>query len=107
MASGFRRIIAARKGLEVDEKELRDAVAAARAAGDSWTVIGGRDGDHEAGGVPAVRWRYRPLGARLTDEADPTALRSRNGHNSPTGFGFRTMRQSPTRSPSVPSLWGG
>ena len=36
----FRRIIEARKGLESADKELRDAVAAARAAGDSWTVIG-------------------------------------------------------------------
>ena len=39
-ATGFRRIIGARQGLESAEKELRDAVAAARAAGDSWTVIG-------------------------------------------------------------------
>lgn len=39
-ASQFRRIIAARKGLDAAEQELRDAVAAARAAGDSWTVIG-------------------------------------------------------------------
>ena len=39
-ASGFRRMIQARKGLERAEQELHDAVAAARAAGDSWTVIG-------------------------------------------------------------------
>lgn len=39
-ASHFRRIIEARKGLDAAEQELRDAVAAARAAGDSWTVIG-------------------------------------------------------------------
>ena len=39
-ASGFRRIIQARSGLEAAERELRDAVAAARASGDSWTVIG-------------------------------------------------------------------
>lgn len=39
-ASGFRRIIQARKDLEAAERELRDAVAAARAAGDTWTVIG-------------------------------------------------------------------
>jgi hypothetical protein len=36
----FRRIIEARKGLDAAERELRDAVAAARDAGDSWTVIG-------------------------------------------------------------------
>jgi hypothetical protein len=36
----FRRIIAARKGVEDAEQELRDAVAAAREAGDSWTLIG-------------------------------------------------------------------
>jgi hypothetical protein len=36
----FRRIIQARKNVEAAEQELRDAVAAARAAGDSWTVIG-------------------------------------------------------------------
>ena len=39
-ATNFRRIIEARKGLESAEMELRDAVTAARAAGDSWTVIG-------------------------------------------------------------------
>ena len=39
-ASHFRRIIAARKALEAAQQELRDAVAAARSAGDSWTVVG-------------------------------------------------------------------
>lgn len=39
-ASHFRRIIQARKGVEDADHELREAVAAARAAGDSWTVIG-------------------------------------------------------------------
>ena len=36
----FRRIIAARKGVASAEDELRGAVAEARAAGESWTVIG-------------------------------------------------------------------
>lgn len=39
-ARHFRRIIEARKGLDVAENELREAVAAARDAGDSWTAIG-------------------------------------------------------------------
>lgn len=39
-AAGFRRIIAARQNLADAEQELRDAVDAARQAGDSWTVIG-------------------------------------------------------------------
>jgi hypothetical protein len=39
-ASHFRRIIAARKAVEAAQRELRDAVAAAREAGDSWTVVG-------------------------------------------------------------------
>jgi hypothetical protein len=39
-ASHFRRIIAARKALEAAQQELRDAVAAARSAGDSWAVVG-------------------------------------------------------------------
>ena len=39
-ADHFRRIIAARKGVEVAENELRAAVLAARDAGDSWAVIG-------------------------------------------------------------------
>lgn len=39
-AQHFRRILAARKSLDDAERELRDAVAAARAAGDSWAVIG-------------------------------------------------------------------
>jgi hypothetical protein len=39
-ATHFRRIIAARQDLADAEQELRDAVHAARDAGDSWTVIG-------------------------------------------------------------------
>lgn len=39
-AEHFRRIIAARKGIEAAEAELRAAVTAAREAGDSWAVIG-------------------------------------------------------------------
>jgi hypothetical protein len=39
-AASFRRILAARRGLADAERELRDAVRAARQAGDSWTVIG-------------------------------------------------------------------
>ena len=35
----FRRILAARQGIAAAEQELRDAVKAARDAGDSWTVI--------------------------------------------------------------------
>lgn len=45
-AQHFRRIIEARKGVEQAEAELRDAVAAAREAGDSWTVIGAALGVH-------------------------------------------------------------
>ncbi|WP_226344699.1 hypothetical protein [Agilicoccus flavus] len=36
----FRRILAARKAVADAEQELRDAVSAARKAGDSWTIIG-------------------------------------------------------------------
>lgn len=39
-AAHFRRVLAARDQLGDAEQELRDAVAAARQAGDSWTVIG-------------------------------------------------------------------
>ena len=39
-AAHFRRILAARANLAAAEKELRDAVHAAREAGDSWTTIG-------------------------------------------------------------------
>ena len=39
-AASFRRILAARRGLAAAEQELREAVRAAREAGDSWTVIG-------------------------------------------------------------------
>lgn len=39
-AAAFRRIVAARQSLAEAEQELRDAVRAARKAGDSWTVIG-------------------------------------------------------------------
>lgn len=39
-AAHFRRILAARKAVADAEQELRDAVHAAREAGDSWTVIG-------------------------------------------------------------------
>lgn len=39
-AQHFRRIVTARMNVEDAERELRDAVEAARDAGDSWTVIG-------------------------------------------------------------------
>ncbi|MGL5824601.1 MAG: hypothetical protein ACRCYU_07170 [Nocardioides sp.] len=39
-AASFRRVLAARRGLTAAEQELREAVRAAREAGDSWTVIG-------------------------------------------------------------------
>ncbi|MBK8445552.1 MAG: hypothetical protein IPL41_02215 [Micropruina sp.] len=39
VAVHFRRILAAREGITAAEQELRDAVKAARDAGDSWTVI--------------------------------------------------------------------
>lgn len=39
-ASGFRGIVTARHDLAAAEQRLRDAVAEARAAGDSWTIIG-------------------------------------------------------------------
>lgn len=39
-AINFRRILAARRNLAEAERELREAVKAARDAGDSWTVIG-------------------------------------------------------------------
>lgn len=39
-AANFRRIVAARRQIAVAQQELEDAVATARDAGDSWTVIG-------------------------------------------------------------------
>lgn len=36
----FRRILAARRSIVEAEAELREAVKAARDAGDSWTIIG-------------------------------------------------------------------
>lgn len=39
-AASFRRIIAAQENLTAAEQKLRDAVRAARDAGDSWTIIG-------------------------------------------------------------------
>lgn len=39
-AQHFRRILAAREALDAADRELRDAVKAAREAGDSWAVIG-------------------------------------------------------------------
>ncbi|MGO1418056.1 MAG: hypothetical protein ACTH0D_09025 [Candidatus Corynebacterium faecigallinarum] len=39
-ATNFRRIIAARKQVDTAKQELQEAVNAARASGDSWTVIG-------------------------------------------------------------------
>lgn len=39
-ATHFRRIVAAKQAVADADDDLREAVAAARAAGDSWTVIG-------------------------------------------------------------------
>lgn len=36
----FRRIVAAVKAVEEADQSLREAVADARAAGDSWTIVG-------------------------------------------------------------------
>jgi hypothetical protein len=46
-ASHFRRIIAARKAVEAAHRELRDVVAAARNAGDPWTIVGAAMGTTE------------------------------------------------------------
>lgn len=39
-ATPFRRVVAARAAADDADRQLHEAVAAARAAGDSWTVIG-------------------------------------------------------------------
>ena len=39
-AAPFRGVVAARAAVDDADRQLREAVAAARAAGDSWTVIG-------------------------------------------------------------------
>lgn len=39
-AESFRRILLAREQVAVAEESLREAVRAARLAGDSWTIIG-------------------------------------------------------------------
>lgn len=39
-AASFRGVVAARAAVDDADRQLREAVAAARAAGDSWTVIG-------------------------------------------------------------------
>lgn len=60
----FRRIIAARKQLAAAETELPEAVAAARKAGDSWTVIGAalditrQAAQQRSGRVQRLRTRY-------------------------------------------------
>ena len=48
-AAPFRRVVAARATADDADRQLREAVAAARAAGDSWTVIGAAlDVTHQA-----------------------------------------------------------
>lgn len=39
-ATHYRRIVAAARAIDAAEAELEDAVAAARAAGDTWAMIG-------------------------------------------------------------------
>lgn len=51
----FRRILAARQGIAAAEQELRDAVKAARDAGDSWTGDRVRAGHDPSGGATALR----------------------------------------------------
>lgn len=48
-ASHFRRIVQAKNRVEAAELELRDAVAAAREAGDSWVIIGAAMGTTRQG----------------------------------------------------------
>ncbi len=54
-AAGFRRILGARRQLDAAEQGLRDAVAAARAAGDSWTAIGAAMGTTRQGAFQRFR----------------------------------------------------
>ncbi len=59
-ATSFRRILAARANLERAEQELRDSVAAARQADESWAVIGAalgttRQNAHQRFGKERVR----------------------------------------------------
>ncbi|HWC23982.1 MAG TPA: hypothetical protein VG502_16920 [Flexivirga sp.] len=59
-ATHFRRIIAASEQLDAAQDELHAAVAAARAAGDSWTVIGAALGVSKQ--AAAQRFGPRPSG---------------------------------------------
>lgn len=65
----FRRIIVARQNLATAEQELRDAVHAARQAGDSWTIIGtaldtSRQAAQQRSAISGPRrHRSRPAGA--------------------------------------------
>ncbi len=54
----FRRIIAATEQLDAAERELRDAVAAARQAGDPWSAIGAALGVSKQ--AAAQRFGQRP-----------------------------------------------
>jgi hypothetical protein len=53
-ATHFRRIIKAKHSVEAADRKLREAVAASRAAGDSWTVIGAALGTTKQAAFPAV-----------------------------------------------------
>ena len=56
-ASGVRAIIAAAEAVSAAEEDLRQAVARARAGGDSWTVIGAALGTSKQ----AAHERFRVL----------------------------------------------
>jgi hypothetical protein len=66
----FRRIVAARKRIEDQERELRAAVEAARAAGDSWTIIGAALNTTRQGAYQ--RYGRRPV-ARSRHGGQPTS----------------------------------
>lgn len=51
----FRRILAARQRIAAAEQEMRDAVKAARDAGDSWTMIAAALDTTPSGGAAAFR----------------------------------------------------
>ena len=72
-ASHVREIIAAQEARDAADKRLRDAVAAARAAGDSWTVIGAALGVSKQ----AAQERFGKVTARATPAARvvPTGAR--------------------------------
>lgn len=106
-ASHFRRIIAARQAIAAADAELRAAVGAARAAGDSWTVIGmaldvsRQAAEQRFGTATNVTPLRRPNRKRAPAAATRTATKTTSERTAKRAAATRATKAAATKAPPM------